>query len=113
MQTKTLLERYYFEKYLLEIAITTLEKQVASLLIFVYTCIKVVILTFTELGLFPFFCGVLIDIFLVDLFGSSVGERLETFNSSWILFILLHWTIGFVFMFNFASLIRCASYNQF
>ena len=58
-----------------------------------------------ELAIFPFFCGVLLDLCMLPVFGSTVASRI-TFhyaypNSS----RFLHWLVGTSFMYQFANYI--------
>ncbi|KAI8998301.1 hypothetical protein BC832DRAFT_241987 [Gaertneriomyces semiglobifer] len=57
-----------------------------------------------ELGLFPFFCGVLIDYFTMPVFGPAItiSTRLVFHHKHPVTSVFLHWLAGTVFMFAFA-----------
>eukprot|EP01125_Pyxidicula_operculata_P013664 TRINITY_DN4538_c0_g1_i3.p1 TRINITY_DN4538_c0_g1~~TRINITY_DN4538_c0_g1_i3.p1 ORF type:complete len:756 (+),score=108.24 TRINITY_DN4538_c0_g1_i3:39-2270(+) len=82
------------------------EKQVATFILFFYTCFKVFFLSVCELVFFPIFAGVVIDYCSLSLFSTSFKERLITLNNFPVSFLLLHWVIGFFFMFYFGYFVR-------
>ena len=76
----------------------------------VYVFIKVIFLLFVELGVFPFICGVWLDICTLNLVAeSSFNARYLFFVSAPITFALCHWLIGIIYMLFislFVSLLR-------
>lgn len=56
-----------------------------------------------ELVVFPFYCGVLLDIVLLQLFGGiTFAGRLSFFSKFPFTAMFLHWLVGTIYMFNFA-----------
>lgn len=57
-----------------------------------------------ELGIFPFFCGVLIDLCTLPLFGpnATIASRWAFYNAHPWTSEFLHWLAGTTFMFQFA-----------
>lgn len=71
--------------------------------------IKVSILLAIELCLFPILIGCCIDVLTLDLMQATFESRKAMLSRSPVLFVLLHWLVGFVFMLNisyYASLLR-------
>jgi E3 ubiquitin-protein ligase DOA10 len=64
--------------------------------------IKVVIFIITELIIFPFYCGVLINFCTLPFFNSSIGSRYAFYFRHPIVFIGLHWIVGTTWMYMFA-----------
>ena len=66
------------------------------------------LLTFfvAELGLFPLYCGLLVDYWVFPLISTiSFEERVNIFQYHPWIFVILHWIIGTTFMYHFAMYI--------
>eukprot|EP00118_Oscarella_pearsei_P007487 m.36948 g.36948 ORF g.36948 m.36948 type:complete len:939 (+) comp32308_c0_seq5:103-2919(+) len=70
-----------------------------------YTVLKVSLLMMVEVGIFPSVCGWWIDICSLDLFSHSLRQRLDTFRSAPGTAMVLHWMVGMVYIFYFASFV--------
>jgi len=68
-----------------------------------YLIIKVGVVTVLEIGIFPILCGWLLDIFSLPLFGSTISDRESYFRSSPGLSTIIHWCIGFAYIFYITS----------
>ena len=60
---------------------------------------------FAELGVFPLICGWFLGLCSLDVFASSLHDRLNFLTRSPITAAFLHWIVGMTFMFHFASLV--------
>ncbi|KAM7536534.1 hypothetical protein Aperf_G00000083412 [Anoplocephala perfoliata] len=69
-----------------------------------YIYIKVPIIAFVELGIFTAFCGLWIDACSLGMFNASVAQRLRAFNYAPLVFSLVHWTMGLMYLFYVSSL---------
>ncbi|CAN9503334.1 unnamed protein product [Ophioblennius macclurei] len=70
-----------------------------------YIVIKVSLLVFMELGLFPLICGWWLDICSLELFDATLSNRKLTFDASPGTNLGLHWLVGVVYVFYFTSFI--------
>ncbi|CCJ29256.1 unnamed protein product [Pneumocystis jirovecii] len=69
--------------------------------------IKFVIIVGIEVIIFPIYCGILIDLSLLDLFeNASINTRLAFTNSNPFISYFLHWFIGTAYMFQFALFVK-------
>ncbi|KAG5437270.1 hypothetical protein PCANB_001063 [Pneumocystis canis] len=60
-----------------------------------------------EVIIFPIYCGILIDLSLLDLFeNASISTRLAFTNSNPFTSYFLHWFIGTAYMFQFALFVK-------
>uniref|UniRef100_A0A672H602 E3 ubiquitin-protein ligase MARCHF6 n=1 Tax=Salarias fasciatus TaxID=181472 RepID=A0A672H602_SALFA len=70
-----------------------------------YIVIKVSLLVFMELGLFPLICGWWLDICSLDMFNATLSNRKLSFDASPGTNLGLHWLVGVVYVFYFTSFI--------
>ncbi|XP_053739411.1 E3 ubiquitin-protein ligase MARCHF6-like isoform X1 [Synchiropus splendidus] len=70
-----------------------------------YIVVKVSLLVVMEIGLFPLICGWWLDICSLEMFDVTLKDRSESFNSTPGTTIFLHWLVGMVYVFYFASFI--------
>ncbi|CAB3989401.1 E3 ubiquitin- ligase MARCH6 isoform X1 [Paramuricea clavata] len=70
-----------------------------------YIIVKVSLLMVVEIGVFPLVCGWWLDICSLPLFGSTLKSRQEGFHSAPGTSLFLHWLVGMVFVFYFASFV--------
>ncbi|EMR09995.1 hypothetical protein PNEG_01753 [Pneumocystis murina B123] len=69
--------------------------------------IKFVVIVGIEVIVFPIYCGILIDILLLDLFeNANINTRLAFTNSNPFTSYFLHWFIGTAYMFQFALFVK-------
>ncbi|KAG5517952.1 hypothetical protein PMAC_000407 [Pneumocystis sp. 'macacae'] len=60
-----------------------------------------------EVIIFPIYCGILIDLSLLDLFeNASINTRLAFTNSNPFISYFLHWFVGTAYMFQFALFVK-------
>lgn len=65
--------------------------------------LKVILIISIEMIVFPLYCGMLLDVALLPLFGSaSLMSRIEFTMSSPYTSIFVHWFVGTCYMFHFA-----------
>lgn len=84
-------------------------RQVARMLRYVATFVKIVVLILFEFGIFPLGCGWWLDICTLDLFGGTLESRLSYCNESPWICTAGHWLMGIVYMVHislFVSLLR-------
>eukprot|EP01124_Arcella_intermedia_P017300 TRINITY_DN2406_c0_g1_i1.p1 TRINITY_DN2406_c0_g1~~TRINITY_DN2406_c0_g1_i1.p1 ORF type:complete len:866 (-),score=151.96 TRINITY_DN2406_c0_g1_i1:29-2341(-) len=86
--------------------LSSVEKHIASMFMFVYTCAKVVVLAVLEMLMFPVFTGTVVDYYTMDLFGAVWEERMGIWRKNPTMFVMVHWVLGFVFMFIFTNFVR-------
>ena len=65
--------------------------------------LKVIVVIGIEMIIFPLYCGVLLDVALLPLFGSaSISSRIAFSKTSPLTSLFVHWFIGTSYMFHFA-----------
>jgi hypothetical protein len=69
---------------------------------YIYLAFKFVFFIFLELGMFPVYCGFLIDVCTMPIFGSSITAILAFKEKHFWTFVVFHWLLGTSFMFQFA-----------
>ncbi|KAJ8413454.1 hypothetical protein AAFF_G00094500 [Aldrovandia affinis] len=70
-----------------------------------YIVVKVSLLVVVEIGVFPLICGWWLDICSLEMFDASLKERELSFQSAPGTTMFLHWLVGMVYVFYFASFI--------
>ncbi|XP_061588810.1 E3 ubiquitin-protein ligase MARCHF6-like isoform X3 [Cololabis saira] len=70
-----------------------------------YIVVKVSLLVVMEIGLFPLICGWWLDICSLEMFDATLKDREESFDSAPGTTMFLHWLVGMVYVFYFASFI--------
>uniref|UniRef100_A0A8C5CK19 RING-type E3 ubiquitin transferase n=1 Tax=Gadus morhua TaxID=8049 RepID=A0A8C5CK19_GADMO len=70
-----------------------------------YACVEVSLLVVMEIGLFPMICGWWLDICSLEMFDATLKDRLQSFDSAPGTTMFLHWLVGMVYVFYFASFI--------
>jgi len=64
----------------------------------VATIFKVLLLLLCEGGAFPIFCGIILDLATLDLFGATIEQRLTFMRVAPLSFVVLHWLAGLLLM---------------
>ncbi|KAF3858516.1 hypothetical protein F7725_011717, partial [Dissostichus mawsoni] len=70
-----------------------------------YIVVKVSLLVVMEIGLFPLICGWWLDICSLEMFDATLKDRKQSFDSAPGTTMFLHWLVGMVYVFYFASFI--------
>ncbi|XP_041101883.1 E3 ubiquitin-protein ligase MARCHF6 isoform X3 [Polyodon spathula] len=70
-----------------------------------YIVVKVSLLVVVEIGVFPLICGWWLDICSLEMFDASLKDREVSFQSAPGTTMFLHWLVGMVYVFYFASFI--------
>ncbi|XP_070576243.1 E3 ubiquitin-protein ligase MARCHF6-like [Ptychodera flava] len=70
-----------------------------------YVVIKVFLLVVVEIGIFPLICGWWLDICSLSMFDATIQDREASFKSAPGTAMFLHWLVGMVYVFYFASFI--------
>uniref|UniRef100_A0A673XBK8 E3 ubiquitin-protein ligase MARCHF6 n=1 Tax=Salmo trutta TaxID=8032 RepID=A0A673XBK8_SALTR len=70
-----------------------------------YIVVKVSLLVVVEIGVFPVICGWWLDICSLEMFDASLKDRELSFDSAPGTTMFLHWLVGMVYVFYFASFI--------
>uniref|UniRef100_A0A8C9TTK6 E3 ubiquitin-protein ligase MARCHF6 n=1 Tax=Scleropages formosus TaxID=113540 RepID=A0A8C9TTK6_SCLFO len=70
-----------------------------------YIVVKVSLLVVVEIGVFPLICGWWLDICSLEMFDASLKDRETSFDSAPGTTMFLHWLVGMVYVFYFASFI--------
>uniref|UniRef100_A0A8C7UK85 E3 ubiquitin-protein ligase MARCHF6 n=1 Tax=Oncorhynchus mykiss TaxID=8022 RepID=A0A8C7UK85_ONCMY len=70
-----------------------------------YIVVKVSLLVVVEIGVFPVICGWWLDICSLEMFDASLKDRELSFESAPGTTMFLHWLVGMVYVFYFASFI--------
>ncbi|KAF7661755.1 hypothetical protein LDENG_00253650 [Lucifuga dentata] len=70
-----------------------------------YIVVKVSLLVVVEIGIFPLICGWWLDICSLEMFDASLKDRELSFKSAPGTTMFLHWLVGMVYVFYFASFI--------
>lgn len=86
-----------------------LTRQIARMLRYIATFVKIVVLILFEFGIFPLGCGWWLDICTLDIFGGTLQSRLTYCHDSPWACTGLHWFMGIIYMVHislFISLLR-------
>ncbi|KAK3592530.1 hypothetical protein CHS0354_039877 [Potamilus streckersoni] len=70
-----------------------------------YVVVKVKLLVVVEIGLFPLICGWWLDICSLSMFEASLKDRKNSFHLAPGTSMFIHWLVGMVYVFYFASFI--------
>ncbi|KAG9484621.1 hypothetical protein GDO78_007988 [Eleutherodactylus coqui] len=70
-----------------------------------YIVVKVSLLVVVEIGVFPLICGWWLDICSLEMFDATLKDREVSFQSAPGTTMFLHWLVGMVYVFYFASFI--------
>jgi len=70
-----------------------------------YIVIKVALLVVIEICLFPLICGIWLDICSLQLFNSTLNERINSFEISPGTSVFVHWLVGMIYVFYFATFV--------
>lgn len=70
-----------------------------------YIVIKVALLVVIEICIFPLICGIWLDICSLKLFNSTLNERVNSFEASPGTSVFIHWLVGMVYVFYFATFV--------
>jgi len=70
-----------------------------------YLVLKVGLLIFVDLGVFPLACGVWLDVCTLKMFNATLSERKANFLTHPFFSLTFHYVIGIVFVFYFATFI--------
>lgn len=70
-----------------------------------YIVVKVSLLVVMEIGLFPLICGWWLDVCSLEMFDATLKDREQSFDSAPGTTLFLHWLVGMVYVFYFASFI--------
>lgn len=70
-----------------------------------YIVIKVALLVVFEICVFPFICGVWIDVCSLKLFNTTFNDRIHNFETSPGTSVFLHWLVGMIYVFYFATFV--------
>ncbi|XP_014665321.1 PREDICTED: E3 ubiquitin-protein ligase MARCH6-like [Priapulus caudatus] len=70
-----------------------------------YIVVKVSLLVVVEIGLFPLVCGWWLDVCSLPLFDATVEDRLSGFRAAPSASMFIHWLVGMVYVFYFASFV--------
>uniref|UniRef100_A0A8C9RYV1 RING-type E3 ubiquitin transferase n=1 Tax=Scleropages formosus TaxID=113540 RepID=A0A8C9RYV1_SCLFO len=70
-----------------------------------YIVVKVSLLVVVEIGVFPLICGWWLDICSLEMFDATLKDREQSFKSAPGTTMFLHWLVGMVYVFYFASFI--------
>ncbi|XP_041375877.1 E3 ubiquitin-protein ligase MARCHF6-like [Gigantopelta aegis] len=70
-----------------------------------YVVVKVKLLVVVEIGLFPLICGWWLDICSLAMFDASLKDRKSSFHQAPGTSMFIHWLVGMVYVFYFASFI--------
>lgn len=70
-----------------------------------YIVIKVALLVVIEICVFPLICGIWLDVCSLKLFNSTLSERINSFETSPGTSVFIHWLVGMIYVFYFATFI--------
>ncbi|EPB69282.1 zinc finger, C3HC4 type [Ancylostoma ceylanicum] len=70
-----------------------------------FLVLKVFLLVLIEIGFFPIICGCWMDLCSLKLFSASLSSRASSFAASPTSSVFIHWMIGMVYVFYFASFV--------
>uniref|UniRef100_H0WKG0 E3 ubiquitin-protein ligase MARCHF6 n=1 Tax=Otolemur garnettii TaxID=30611 RepID=H0WKG0_OTOGA len=107
LQTIVLINGKIFSLLVLVKGLATLVKFHRSrrLLGVCYIVVKVSLLVVVEIGVFPLICGWWLDICSLEMFDATLKDRELSFQSAPGTTMFLHWLVGMVYVFYFASFI--------
>jgi len=80
-------------------------KKAARALGLCYVVVKVALLLVAEILAFPVICGVWLDICSLSLFDATLKDRVQSFQMAPWASVFIHWLIGMVYVFYFASFV--------
>ncbi|XP_067145385.1 E3 ubiquitin-protein ligase MARCHF6 [Centruroides vittatus] len=80
-------------------------KKTKRLLGLCYVVVKVSLLSVVEIGVFPLVCGWWLDICSLTMLDASLQDREESFKIAPGTSMFIHWLVGMVYVFYFASFI--------
>ena len=70
-----------------------------------YVVVKVALLLVAEILVFPVICGLWLDICSMSLFDATLKDRFQSFQAAPWASVFIHWLIGMVYVFYFASFV--------
>ncbi|XP_013384428.2 E3 ubiquitin-protein ligase MARCH6 [Lingula anatina] len=70
-----------------------------------YLVVKVALLVVVEIGIFPLICGWWLDICSLAMFDATLKDREKSFSNAPGTSMFIHWLVGMVYVFYFASFI--------
>ena len=70
-----------------------------------YVVVKVALLLVAEILVFPVICGLWLDICSLSLFDATLKDRVQSFQAAPWASVFIHWLIGMVYVFYFASFV--------
>ena len=70
-----------------------------------YVVVKVALLLVAEILVFPVICGLWLDVCSLSLFDANLKDRLQSFQAAPWASVFIHWLIGMVYVFYFASFV--------
>ena len=70
-----------------------------------YVVVKVALLLVAEILVFPVICGLWLDICSLSLFDATFKDRIQSFQAAPWASVFIHWLIGMVYVFYFASFV--------
>merc|ERR1712088_735552 len=70
-----------------------------------YVVVKVALLLVAEILAFPVICGWWLDICSLSLFDATLKDRVQSFTTAPWASVFIHWLIGMVYVFYFASFV--------
>ncbi|CAC5415073.1 MARCH6 [Mytilus coruscus] len=70
-----------------------------------YIVVKVMLLVVIEIGVFPLICGWWLDICSLSMFDATLKDRKNSFHLAPGTSMFIHWLVGMVYVFYFASFI--------
>ena len=70
-----------------------------------YVVVKVALLLVAEILVFPVICGLWLDVCSLSLFDANLKDRVQSFQAAPWASVFIHWLIGMVYVFYFASFV--------
>ncbi|XP_060080284.1 E3 ubiquitin-protein ligase MARCHF6-like [Ylistrum balloti] len=70
-----------------------------------YVVVKVMLLVVIEIGVFPLICGWWLDVCSLSMFDATLKDRKNSFHLAPGTSMFIHWLVGMVYVFYFASFI--------
>merc|ERR1719334_2165125 len=86
-------------------AAVTLVVAVLAVIAAVLVVVKVALLLVAEILAFPVICGWWLDICSLSLFDATLKDRIQSFQTAPWASVFIHWLIGMVYVFYFASFV--------
>jgi len=80
-------------------------KRAARILGLCYVVVKVTLLLIAEILAFPVICGWWLDVCSLSLFDATLKDRVLSFHTAPWASIFMHWLVGMVYVFYFASFV--------